>query len=138
MINSYVVLGMVVEMSEEFNVESNPVKVKRFSSPKALRVISFVAPAIVGGAVVASIMNFGVFGGGSRLPQAILITPSEKATPSPNAATTTSTVPYVTSTSTTAAVVVASSTTSTVPVTAAPLEIGATTVERVDESPSWL
>ncbi|MDA8025050.1 MAG: hypothetical protein M0T78_00700 [Actinomycetota bacterium] len=116
-------------MSEEFELDASPIKVRRFSSPKALRVISFVAPAIVGGAVVASVMNFGVFGGGSRLPQAILISPSGQSAPSSTTMATTSTLAASTSTSTStsAATVVTSSTVTLPPVKTSALEIVPTT-----------
>ena len=118
-------------MSEEFELDASRVKARGFSSPKALRVISFVAPAIVGGAVVASVMNFGVFGGGSRLPEAILITPSGQSAPSSTTMATTSTIVASTSTSTstsTSAVAVAtSSTVSLPPVKTSALEIVPTT-----------
>ncbi len=118
-------------MSEEFELDASPIKVRRFSSPKALRVISFVAPAIVGGAVVASFMNFGVFGGGSRLPQAILISPSGQSAPSSTTMATTSTLAASTSTSTStsisAATVATSSTVALPPVKTSALEIVPTT-----------
>ncbi|MDA8195921.1 MAG: hypothetical protein M0019_01705 [Actinomycetota bacterium] len=114
-------------MSDDFESGYSVPKTRRFSSPKQLRVISVVAPAIVGGAIVASIMNFGVFGGKSQLPEAILISPSGQSEATTTVVATTSTTSTVAPTTSSTAAIAVPSTTAAPLVKTSALEIVPTT-----------